>query len=96
MNEARRMVSPEQVARRTGLSRRAVYRAIAEGELPASRLRARLRVREIDVDRWIETNLVEPRHQSVPRPRPAALPAENGLCRLLPQLDRRDVRAGEH
>jgi excisionase family DNA binding protein len=47
------LLSPEQVARICGLSRRAVYRAIARGELVAARLCNRLRIRPDDLDRWI-------------------------------------------
>jgi excisionase family DNA binding protein len=47
------LLSPEEVARACGLSRRAVYRAIGRGELPAARLCHRLRVRPADLERWI-------------------------------------------
>ena len=47
------LLSPEQVARACGLSRRAVYRAIARGELPAARLCHRLRISPADLKRWI-------------------------------------------
>ena len=46
-----RLLSPEEVARTCGLSRRAVYRAIARGELRAARLCNRLRVRPDELDR---------------------------------------------
>jgi excisionase family DNA binding protein len=52
-NEFGELLSPEAVARACGLSRRAVYRAIARGELPAARLCHRLRVRPADLERWI-------------------------------------------
>jgi excisionase family DNA binding protein len=48
-----RLLSPEDVALACGLSRRAVYRAIARGELPAARLCHRLRVRPAELERWI-------------------------------------------
>ncbi|MGH3040984.1 MAG: helix-turn-helix domain-containing protein [Gaiellaceae bacterium] len=47
------LLSSEEVARACGLSRRAVYRAIARGELPAARLCHRLRVRPADLELWI-------------------------------------------
>jgi excisionase family DNA binding protein len=47
------LLSPGDVARACGLSRRAIYRAIARGELQAARLCNRLRVRPADVERWI-------------------------------------------
>lgn len=48
-----RLLSPEDVARACGLSRRAVYRAIARGELSAARLCNRLRVQPAELERWI-------------------------------------------
>jgi excisionase family DNA binding protein len=48
-----RLLSPREVAQACGLSRRAVYRAISRGELPAARLCNRLRVRPPDLQRWI-------------------------------------------
>lgn len=51
--EIERLLSPEDVARACGLSRRAVYRAIARGELRAARLCHRLRVHPAELERWI-------------------------------------------
>ena len=55
-----RLLSVVEVADTTGLSESAVYRAIAVGELRASKLRGRLRVRLADLEDWIEANLVSP------------------------------------
>ena len=52
--DADALLSPEEVARRCGLSRRAVYRAIERGELRASRLCSRIRIRAADVEAWVE------------------------------------------
>jgi excisionase family DNA binding protein len=46
-----------EVAQATGLSDNAVYRAISDGELRASKLRGRLRVELADLDAWIESNV---------------------------------------
>ena len=54
------LLSPEEVARRCGLSRRAVYRAIERGELRASRLCSRIRIRAANVAAWVDTNQIEP------------------------------------
>ena len=51
--EIERLLSPEDVARVCGLSRRAVYRAIARGELRAARLCHRLRIHPAELERWI-------------------------------------------
>ena len=76
------LLSPEQVARICGLSRRAVYRAIARGDLPAARLCNRLRVRPEDLDRWIRGS-VEPR--SIPQPDviPSPTPPLRGSLRSM-------------
>ena len=52
--------SPNEIASLCGLSPRAIYRAIGRGELRASRLCGRLRCRTVDVEEWIERNLVKP------------------------------------
>src|SRR2546423_11272011 len=54
------LLSPEQVARLCGLSRRAVYRAVARGDLVAARLCNRLRIRPADLDRWISESVERP------------------------------------
>lgn len=54
------LLSPDDVARVCGLSRRAVYRAIARGELRAARLCNRLRVRPAELQRWIGERTISP------------------------------------
>ena len=54
------LLTPEAVARRCGLSRRAVYDAIRRGELPAMRLCNRLRIRGEDLDAWFAGSVVQP------------------------------------
>lgn len=58
-NDRDHLLSPDEVARACGLSRRAVYRAIARGELRASRLCNRLRVQPSELDRWIGEGAVQ-------------------------------------
>jgi excisionase family DNA binding protein len=53
-------LSPADVARETGLSYDAVRRAIAAGELRATRLRRRLLVRRDWLDEWIDAGVVSP------------------------------------
>lgn len=66
-----RLLSPREVAAHTGLSYRTVLRAIEAGELPASRLRNRLRISRYDMLSWIDGATV--RHDRVrsvqPRPK---------------------------
>jgi len=74
----RPLLTVSEVAEATGLSPNAIYRAIDAGELRASKLRGRLRVRLADVDGWIDSNVVRVRTRvatpSIPR---------RGLCELL-------------
>jgi excisionase family DNA binding protein len=65
------LLSPEDVARTCGLSRRAIYRAIARGELQAARLCNRLRVRPADLGRWISEQTVATESADVTPIRPA-------------------------
>jgi excisionase family DNA binding protein len=46
--------SPSEVAHLLGLSRKAIYRAIQRGDLAASRVSNRLRVRPADIDSWLD------------------------------------------
>ena len=87
-----RLLSVAEVADTTGLSESAVYRAIAVGELRASKLRGRLRVRLSDLEDWIESNLVSPEpvvrvkeHPAGPARRLPAEPRPGGLRELLRQ-----------
>jgi excisionase family DNA binding protein len=75
-----RLVSVAEVASLVGLSAKAVRRAVERGELPASKLCGRIRVRREDVDAWVESNQVRPRAAPA---RPTRLPAANGLRSLL-------------
>ena len=79
----RLLLTVSEVADATGLSSNAVYRAIAAGELRASKLRRRLRVRRADLDAWFDSNVVCARGVQQP---PAALAsgrAGRGLRELL-------------
>lgn len=76
------LLSPEDVALRCGLSRKAVYRAIDRGELKASRLCSRLRIRPEDVDTWFDRNCVTVDQPTWPTDR-MSLPTADGLRSLL-------------
>ena len=84
MSEAPAFRTPEQVAQRTSLSRKAIYRAIERGELTAYRLCGRLRIAATDEQAWIDHHRVTPAAAAIPadpRPRPPA--PEHSLRRLL-------------
>lgn len=63
---ARIAYSPAEVAELLGLSRKAIYRAIERGELRASRVTNRLRIRSADVDAWLDDGRVEARPNALP------------------------------
>jgi excisionase family DNA binding protein len=74
------LLSPEEVARACGLSRRAVYRAIRRGELRAARLCNRLRVQPAELGRWIDERTVSPaRYPTVGDGRPVRVPSRGSL-----------------
>ena len=82
----RRLLCVTEVAKATGLSPNAVYRAIWDGELPASKLRGRLRVQIADLDAWIDSNLVAARAGQHEPPAQARPPRRNGPGRGLREL----------
>jgi len=88
------LLSPEEVAQLCGLSRRAVYRAIDRGELKASRLCSRLRVRHEDLDAWVDGQRVEPAAPEMPQraapARPPASQTDGGLRSVLAEYDREE------
>jgi excisionase family DNA binding protein len=82
-DDQQQLLSPEQVAAACGLSRRAVYRAIERGELPATKLCSRLRILLNDFDSWLAANRVQPVTRALPARAPSPLPAPNGLRSLV-------------
>lgn len=60
-----RLLCPREIAEQTNLSYHAVLRAIHRGELRASRLCQRIRVRPADVLAWIEQNQIGSRGADV-------------------------------
>lgn len=80
------LLSPEDVAHVCGLSRRAVYRAIARGELRAARLCHRLRVRPEELERWIGAQTLAAERPASPEgSRPPRKAPSGGLRALLDQ-----------
>lgn len=67
VGEPERLLSPREVAERTGLSYHAVLRAIHRGELPAFRLCGRIRIRPSDVEAWMRDHRIEQQGESSPR-----------------------------
>jgi excisionase family DNA binding protein len=82
-NDIERLLSPEDVARACGLSRRAVYRAIARGELRAARLCHRLRVHPAELERWIAEETGAASSPTPTRSRRHSAVAQGGLRALL-------------
>lgn len=81
--EFERLLSPEDVARACGLSRRAVYRAIARGELRAARLCHRLRVPPAELERWIAEETCSSEPPAPMPPRCSAPSARRGSLRAI-------------
>lgn len=77
-----RLLSPQQVADRCGLSYGTVLHAIHRGELRAARLGSRLRVPETAIDEWVTRQLVEPRERLGSLPEPVASPGPAGVGSL--------------
>lgn len=77
------LLTPADVGLQCGLSLKTVYRAIERGDLHASKICSRLRMRQSDVDAWVDrgrrfTAPVETAH-----PLRATHPAPNGLRAML-------------
>jgi excisionase family DNA binding protein len=86
--EFERLLSPEDVARICGLSRRAVYRAIARGELRAVRLCHRLRIRPAELERWIGGQISSSESRRLRRRnRPVAVSPRGSLRSMLNDAD---------
>jgi excisionase family DNA binding protein len=81
------LVSVAEVARQCQVTKKVVYGAIGRGELQASRLGSRLRVRRSAVDAWVSTTRVATRSAPprIPprRPRRRGMPEGAGLATLL-------------
>lgn len=70
-----------------GLSRSAVYRLIEDGELPAYKVRGRLRVEPGEVRAFKQRNRVKPRGRDrVPMYEPAGFPARGDGGRFAAEL----------
>jgi excisionase family DNA binding protein len=77
------LLTVSDVADRVGLSTKAVRRAIERGDLAASKLCGRIRVRREDLDRWIDENRIGATAPRIFPPTPLAGPAADGLRALL-------------
>lgn len=77
------LLTPEDVARRCGLSRRAVYDAIRRGELPAMRLCSRLRVAPDAFEAWLAEAAITPEQSQRLCADPSPLPPAGGSFRAL-------------
>ena len=62
----------KEAARRLGVTPRTLYRFIDEGGLPAYRLGRVIRLKQSDIDRYIETCRIEPGTLEHLYPEPAA------------------------
>jgi excisionase family DNA binding protein len=74
---------PSEAAELTGLSTRAIYRAIERGELRAARLCSRLRIPRAAFHEWIERCAVRPAEPSATTYPPVPLSATGSFRSLL-------------
>jgi excisionase family DNA binding protein len=51
---ARKLYTPDEVAELSGFHRQVIYRAIRRGDLRAFRVCSRIRIKEEDLEEWIE------------------------------------------
>lgn len=80
-------LSPREVAVALGVSRAAVYRLIEDGELPAYKVRGRLRIEPGEVRAFKQRNRVRPRNRHrVPMYEPARFPAHGDSGRFAAEL----------
>lgn len=62
------LLTPDDVARITGLSIHTVRAAVRAGELPASKLRGRIRIHPDDLATWVDENRIHPETTTLERP----------------------------
>ena len=79
-------LSPREVAAALGLSRSAVYRLIEDGELPAYKVRGRLRIEPQEVHALKQRNRVQPRSRQAPIYEPARFPRASEGGRFAAEL----------
>lgn len=87
------LLSIREVATACQLSEKAVRRAIDDGELPAVKLRSRLRVTPQDLAAWIDSSrrLRQPVPLQPNRHRPRGRPTEGTFRAMVPTLEDRGV-----
>lgn len=60
MNESTRWLSTKDASQRLGVNLRTLYRFIDEGELPAFKFGRVIRLRELDLERFVESARIAP------------------------------------
>lgn len=80
-HSAQSWLTVAEAAGRIGVKHQAIRRAIARGELPATKVVSRVRIAPADFAAWLAANRVTPLSSEQP-PMPTARPANNGLGRL--------------
>ena len=89
------LLTIKDIAAACKLSETAVRRAIADGELPAAKLRSRMRITRQDFNAWIASQRQAPTRPITPlrAPAHAKRPAPTGSFRALVQADAARVQA---
>jgi len=68
------MLTIQEAAERVRLTQWALYRAVQRGELTAYKPGGRLRIREADLEAWLQSTRVRTKARPATRPAPAAPP----------------------
>ena len=74
------MLTIQEAAERVRLTQWAIYRAIQRGELIAYKPGGRLRIREADLESWLESTRVQAKARSTPRRAPSPPPGVIGAA----------------
>lgn len=89
------MLTPQAIATATGLSYHAVLRAIHSGELRATKLRARIVVRQEWFDEWVDQGVITPATAAHPLRLAEHAPRARRRPQVRGSLDRlRSIEAG--
>jgi excisionase family DNA binding protein len=78
-----RLLTTRDVATHCGLSTRAVYDAIRRGELKATRICSRIRIRPEDLDAWLAAGEVNPPRRLRPVPASPLSPVSGSFRALM-------------
>jgi excisionase family DNA binding protein len=83
MKVTQKLYTPDEVAEMSGFHRQVIYRAIRRGELRAFRVCKRIRIKEEDLEEWIEREPAASTDSPILRITPPARASNIGSFRLI-------------